>query len=110
MKKLNVPITIGKDENKKPIVRMSEENIYEIKELSYLGKLLSCKESKKRGITYLEIPCAFDIETTNVYKRNKDGKVLSDPRPFAFMYHWQFCLDDEVVFGRTWEEFIKLIS
>ena len=77
MRKLNVPITIGKDENNNPIVKMSEENIYEIKELSYLGKLLSCKESKKRGITYLEIPCAFDIETTNIYKRDKDGKVLS---------------------------------
>lgn len=197
MRKLNVPITIGKDENKKPIVRMSEENIYEIKELSYMGKLLSCKESKKRGVTYLEIPCAFDIETTNiteplerkevfydlevyeylkaliiryddniksdiadfeqlrklyfgqlklykskglypdqlwedlntfrpdlfpmdiinrsdmllkiieVYEQNKP--VQQEFRPFAFMYHWQFCLDDEVVFGRTWEEFIKLL-
>ena len=54
------------------------ENIYQIKELSYLGKLLSCKESTKREIYfkdgkksyrqvhYLELPCAFDIETTNI--------------------------------------------
>ena len=26
------------------------------------------------------------------------------------MYQWQFCLDDEVCFGRTWEEFVTLIS
>ena len=30
-------------------------------------------------------------------------------RPFAFMYHWQFCFYDEVVFGRTWEDFKKLL-
>ena len=173
------------------------ETIYDINELSYLGKLLSCKESKKRGISYLEIPCAFDIETTNVSKplepqatffeeevykylktlkiryndnikadiadfeqkrRSYFGKlklskssgtpidilyqdlieyrpdlfpaaiiaqsdqllqimkvfddntpIKEDFRPFAFMYHWQFCLDDEVVFGRTWEEFCLLM-
>ena len=109
MKKLNVPITIGKDKDGKSITEIVSENIYEIKELSYLGKMLKCKESKKRGISYLEIPCAFDIETTNVYKRDSEGQVMSEPRPYAFMYHWQFCFDDEVVFGRTWEEFVKLI-
>lgn len=187
------------------------ENIYQIKELSYLGKLLSCKESTKREIYfkdgkksyrqihYLELPCAFDIETTNItedpegvsqetfvdenvskyikackfkYSDNikadiadfeqlrkkyfgkiKLSKKTGTPidsiyvdlnykwpylfpeeitnesdqliqilkvydentiakskfRPFAFMYHWQFCLDDEVCFGRTWEEFTTLL-
>ena len=171
------------------------EKIYEIKELSYMGKLLSCKESKKRQVTFLEIPCAFDIETTNItdngeyqytddsvynyirklkirytdnikhdiadfehlrklyqgnihlYKNKGDhidslyvdlsyrwpyyfpeeitnqsdqllqiikiydeNKPSKDKfRPYAFMYHWQFCFDDEVVFGRTWEEFQTLL-
>lgn len=188
MRKLNVPTIKGN----------VTEDIYEIKELSYLGKMLSCKESKKRGISYLEIPCAFDIETTNitqpldpeqvfydkevydyirslkirytdkikadfadfeqirkqyfgqiklsktkgfyldelwddlnkfrpdlfsleitnpsdmlqcvfdVYEQNKP--VKEEFRPFAFMYHWQFCLDDQVCFGRTWEEFTSLIK
>ena len=74
-----------------------------------LGKLLSCKDSKKRSVNYLNIPCAFDIETTNIYKRDSEGNILSEPRPYAFMYHWQFCLDDCVCFGRTWEEFQLLI-
>ena len=187
MRKLNVPTING----------TIEENIYEIKELSYLGKLLSCKESKKRGISYLEIPCAFDIETTNItepllpsenytdiqvyeyihslkiryndkiksdfvdfeqIRRKYFGKIslskskglypdqlwedlnnfrpdlfsmdITNPsdmlqriievfdentpkkedfRPFAFMYHWQFCLEDQVCFGRTWEEFSFLL-
>ena len=205
MRKLSVPITIGKDDNGKPIVGMSEENIYEIKELSYLGKMLSCKESKKsvvengirRTVHYLEIPCAFDIETTNiteplerqevfydievyeylksliirynnniksdiadfeqlrkkyfgqlklfkskglypdqlwedlhtfrpdlfpmditnqtdmflhildVYEKNKP--CTQEFRPFAFMYHWQFCFEDQVVFGRIWEDFVTLL-
>lgn len=186
MKTLNVPTING----------IVQEHIYEISELSYLGKLLSCKESKKRGVTYLEIPCAFDIETTNITQPLEEQLQFNDPinedlkkikikyseqikadiadfeqirrkyfgklklskssgvpvdtlyqelsserpdlfseidnpsdqlikiiqvfedttpiqekfRPFAFMYHWQFCFDDQVVFGRTWEEFVLLLS
>lgn len=187
MRLLNVPTING----------IQQEKIYEIKELSYLGKMLSCKESKKRGVSYLEIPCAFDIETTNIteslersetfydysvydylkslpirydeqiradisdfdaLRKSLFGKlklskstglypdqlwedlnsfrpdlfpmeivnrsdmftriievfeqntpVKEDFRPFAFMYHWQFCLGDEVCFGRTWEEFCSLL-
>lgn len=86
------------------------ENVFTIKELPLLGKLLQCKDSKKRGVNYLQIPCAFDIETTNIYKRELDGTLMTEPRPFSFMYHWQFCIDDAVCFGRTWEEFQELLK
>lgn len=174
-----------------------KENLYDIKELSYLGKILGCKDSKKRGVSYYDIPCAFDIETTNItaplegdlsyydediyeylrsvkirysdnikaniadfeqirrsyfgklklskktgtyidvlYEELKDLRPELFPygitneasqlqqilkvydenqptkekfRPYAYMYHWQFCLDDQVVFGRTWEEFQQLM-
>lgn len=85
------------------------ERVYSIDELSYLGKLLECKESVKREVRYLEIPAAFDIETTTISENIDQYKLTDDFRPYAFMYHWQFCLDDEVCFGRTWEEFQKLI-
>ena len=196
MRFINVPVTLGKDDKGKPITRVQQEKIYEVKELSYLDKLLSCKDSKKRGISYLEIPCAFDIETTNIipedfndyidetiYHELKsiifryDDNIKSDiadfeqirksyfgklklykskgtpidtiyvdlserypyyfpeeithpsdqfikilevfenntpkknkPRPYAFMYQWQFCLDDQVCFGRTWEDFKLLLK
>ena len=197
MRYLNVPITIGKDKDGKPITKMSQEIIYKIDELSYLGKLLSAKDSKKRGVNYIELPAAFDIETTNVcealdpqedffdkeiydylsslkiryndrikadipdfekLRRSYFGKLKlskskgtkvdilytdlmelrpdlfpdianesdmllkilevfdnntptkNEFRPYAFMYHWQFCLDDQVVFGRTWEEFMYLMK
>ena len=87
-----------------------KESLFEIDELSYLDKLFKAKDSKKRGINYLGIPCAFDIETTNIYEKDKNGKIKKEPRPYAFMYHWQFCFDDQVVFGRRWEEFQDLLK
>jgi len=100
MKKLQVETIDG----------LKKETVYSIRELSLLRHNLVCKESKKRGIKYLEIPCAFDIETTNIYERNADGTINTDKRPFAFMYHWQFCINDEVCFGRTWDEFQTLLD
>lgn len=182
--------------NVETINGMSREKIYEIEELPLLQKMLDCTDSHKRNVNYLNIPCAFDIETTNIvsdYENNSfidisvynyikgstlkysaaikkdiadfeslrrsyfgkiklsnrkgtpidtyydeiksiypyyfpeeiinpsdqllkilevfdDNKPLhEDFRPYAFMYHWQFCIDDCVCFGRTWEEFMTLI-
>lgn len=94
------------------------ETVYGIDELSYLGKQIECDvshkwefmpgEEKRRRITYLEIPCAFDIETTNIYEKDERGNITGK-RPYSYMYHWQFCLDDQVCFGRTWKDFRKLM-
>lgn len=177
-----------------------KETIYNIQELAYTGKLFHCQDFKKRDykggyINYMQIPCAFDIETTNieddiwtyrdtdVYEYLRKIKIRYDDnlkrdfpdfeymrrgyfnqihlykskgsyvdvvyqelneyrpdlfpadiiapadqltkildvydanrplkkgefRPFAFMYHWQFCFEDQVVFGRTWKEFQELL-
>ena len=84
--------------------------IYHYSEIPYTDIMLSAPESKKRrGESFLEIPCAFDIETTNIYKR-KRGCIDTDAfTPYAFMYHWQFCIGYRVVFGRTWDEFRKML-
>ena len=87
-----------------------KETIYNTNELYYLDKLFKSKDSKKRGVNYLGIPCAFDIETTNIYELDEHGKIKKSPRPYAFMYHWQFCFENQVVFGRTWEEFQDLLK
>lgn len=87
--------------------------VYSYNEIPYTEIMLSAQESKKRGkygISYLEIPCAFDIETTNIYKRLKNGKIDPDFHPYSFMYHWQFCIGYRVIFGRTWGEFQGLLS
>lgn len=57
----------------------------------------------RHGNTYYNIECAFDIETSTIQER-----VLSESK--AFMYHWQFCIHNTVVFGRTWEEYCLFIE
>ena len=56
---------------------------------------------KKRGktrdqINYINLACCFDIETTTIEDTEK---------PFAFMFQWQYCIEDYVFMGKTWEEF-----
>lgn len=56
----------------------------------------------KRGKTldrveYLDLAISFDIETTT---------ILSE-KPYAFMYQWQYCIEDYVFMGKTWEDFIE---
>lgn len=60
---------------------------------------------QKRGknkdkILYYDLVATFDIETTT---------IQGDP-PFSFMYHWQFCIEDIVFFGRTWQDFQDLLA
>ena len=83
-----------------------KENLYDIKELSYLGKILGCKDSKKRGVSYYDIPCAFDIETSTVWLSPK----RADYDVHSFMYIWQFQIEEYTVIGRTWEEFMDFLE
>ena len=56
------------------------------------------KINGKWGGSVYPIPAAFDIETTN----DKETKS-------AYMYHWQFALADNVIAGRTWDEFFDFL-
>lgn len=49
----------------------------------------------------------FDIETTTTCERDANNKPVNAT---AWMYQWQFCIDNKVIFGRRWEEFIQLID
>lgn len=56
----------------------------------------------KRGktadrIKYYDLACSFDIETTT---------IINDD-PYAFMYQWQYCIEDYVFMGKTWEDFME---
>lgn len=58
------------------------------------------KGKKTNKPEYLEVTCAFDIESTNI-------KAIQQ----AVMYIWQFQIGTELtVFGRTWDEFILLLQ
>ena len=59
----------------------------------------------KTSVEYLNLECAFDIETTSTY--TKKGKK------FSFMYLWGFGLGehgDFLTYGRTWDEFKEMLE
>ena len=48
---------------------------------------------------YKDVICTFDIETTRLPDLDQ-----------SFMYIWQMCIGENVIIGRTWEEFKLLLS
>ena len=85
---------------------VSHETIYNINDFPYEKYLYSetCRKKGKKKISYYNIICAFDIETTTIIPENEDIQ------PYGFMYIWQFCMNDIVVMGRTWEEFARFFD
>lgn len=67
----------------------------------FMGAPTIHKKGKSRDrVEYYNLVTAFDIETTT---------ILSD-EPFAFMYQWQYCIEDYIFMGKTWEEFQEFIQ
>lgn len=61
-----------------------------------------CRQTKrKQKIEYYNIPCCFDIETSSFYDRGEKA---------GCMYIWMFSIDDKIIIGRTWDEFIMLLD
>ena len=76
---------------------------------------------KKKNKYYYNLACSFDIETTSFYEDKngvtytneqfnnlKDKKKKADKK--AIMYIWQFAIDSNVIYGRTWKEFESFIT
>lgn len=59
--------------------------------------------------SYYNLACTYDIETSTVENTNR---TINDKKNqyTGFMYLWQFCIEDCVVMGRTWEEFLELLD
>lgn len=97
------------------------ETVYDKDDFPY-EKIRFYHKVRKGQRTYYNVPCAFDIETTSIYCDNlmtcnlhKNGKCPKEKcpnwiAPYAYMYHWQFCIDKYVCFGRTWEDFLEFID
>lgn len=94
-------ISVAQMKNGKEIVE-EQEIVYSVASYPYDAIALGCTTIRKKGrngLTYIASPATFDIESTTI-----DGE-----KPEAFMYHWQFCLNGKVCFGRTWEEWINFM-
>lgn len=71
--------------------------------------------SKKKA--FYNIPMSFDIETSSFYKWNNSIYTNDDYEKIAgkkngkkeaIMYIWQFAICENVIYGRTWKEFLYL--
>ena len=74
-----------------------------------------------KGEKFLNVPTSFDIETTSFY-RDVNGETYSYERYMklggkqtkmekcSLMYVWQFGINGYCIIGRTWDEFLQMLS
>lgn len=70
-------------------------------DLGGLFKKVNRDIKRRWKVDYYNIPVCFDIETSSFYE---------DDEKRSCMYIWMFSIDDNIIIGRTWEEFIYLCN
>lgn len=88
------------------IYNYEEGTVYEFFEEA-MNNAPSQLEVKKGRVTYYNIPCSFDIETSSftTYEEEHGQEVKC-----ACMYIWQFGLNGSVIYGRTWDDFFEMLG
>ena len=91
--------------------------IYELKDLTQFLSQINTKDViKSKDKIYYNLAMSFDIETSSFYE-DKNGVIYTndDYRKLkntvkadkkAIMYIWQFAIEDNVIIGRTWNDFL----
>ena len=79
-------------------ILVKEAKDVNITDIPALHQLYSSNRGRTRKLYNKEV-CAFDIETTCI-----------DEIEQSFMYLWQFCIENVVIVGRTWDEFKRFIT
>lgn len=74
---------------------------YDPEDIGEILKRVSRETVSKQKIIYYNSANSFDIETTSHI--TEQGKM-------AFMYMWSFALGDDVIIGRTWDQFVDVIN
>lgn len=57
--------------------------------------------NSKSKVKYLPNILVWDIETTS---------IIDTPEPYGFMYSWGVCIDNMLIYGSTWREFVRFID
>lgn len=89
--------------------QITTDRLYSVHDFPFgtvCDKLLRYRYCGAHQTAYIGDFGTFDIETTNYQMSIIDD----EPQYNAFMYHWQFCIDDKVIIGRTWGEFLSLLE
>lgn len=85
-----------------------EVSLYaELMKYSYLPKRPKAKKPSPKSRNILNAICAFDIETSTIILPSEDDGGIN---AHAFMYVWQFQINDKTFMGRTWDDFIIFLS
>ena len=91
--------------------------IYELKDLTQFLSQINTKDIiKSKDMIYYNLAMSFDIETSSFYE-DKNGVIYTndDYRKLkhtvkadkkAIMYIWQFAIEENVIIGRTWNDFL----
>ena len=91
--------------------------IYELKDLTQFLSTINTKDIiKSKDKIYYNLAMSFDIETSSFYE-DRNGVVYTndDYRKLkhtvkaekkAIMYVWQFAIEENVIIGRTWNDFL----
>lgn len=78
----------------------NEEPVFDFKDFPFeifKNAPVHTKKGKTQDrINYIDLAISFDIETTTLIKEKQ-----------AFMYQWQYCIEDYVFMGKTWLEFME---
>lgn len=62
------------------------------------------RQRKKNGADLMNVYAAFDIETSTIWKSDKNTDA------HAFMYVWQMEIEDMLIKGRTWDEWFSFLD
>ena len=91
--------------------------IYELKDLTQFLSQINTKDIiKSKDKIYYNIAMSFDIETSSFYE-DKNGVIYTNDEykklkhsikaeKKAIMYIWQFAIEENVIIGRTWNDFL----
>lgn len=64
-------------------------------------------DGERHSLYYYNISCAFDIEDSSFFEYDH---YISEAIKTSVMYVWQFGIDNVVIMGRTWSDFVDLFT
>lgn len=68
------------------------------------------KGNGRNTVQYYNFPCSFDIETTTIKPGELDYPDKKDAPPIAFPYLFQWCIYDNVIMCRKYEEALQIFA
>ena len=84
------------------MIQLKESQIFKPSQIDELLKKEFKFVKNNKKLEYLNIPIAFDIETTSFYDANKQKA--------STMYAWVLGIYDSCIIGRTWDEWLLILD